>query len=244
MMLETVLARHERCALQFSGGKDSLACLYLLQPWWEKITVAWVNTGDPFPETVEQMAAIRAMVPNFLEVNSNQPANIAEHGWPVEALPMTRTPFGKLLDGHPHPIMQPYYNCCNANIWTPMQEAMNALNATLLIRGTRLEDPRKGIVRSGMKVGNVEFLHPIEEWSSAQVRDFLGDRLPKHYAGTETSLDCMHCTAFLYENVGKMRYMAAKHPAVYDEVRRRLIDIRDATAAELSYIDGALDHGV
>lgn len=243
-MFETILERHGRCVLQFSGGKDSLACLYLLQPWWGKITVAWVNTGDAFPETVEQMAAIRAMVPNFLEIASNQPANVAEWGWPVEALPMTRTPFGRLLDGHPHPLMQPYFNCCNVNIWTPLQQAMVDLNATLLIRGTRLADQRKTSVRSGTVMEGMEFLHPIEDWSSRQVKDFLGDRLPAHYRETDTSLDCMHCTAFLYENVGKMRYMAAKHPAVYDEVRRRLIDIRDATAAELAYIDGALDHGV
>lgn len=243
-MFETILERHDRCVLQFSGGKDSLACLYLLQPWWGKITVAWVNTGDAFPETIEQMAGIRAMVPNFMEIVSNQPANVTEWGWPVEALPMTRTPFGRLLDGHSHPLMQPYFNCCNANIWTPLQQAMVDLHATLLIRGTRLADARKTTVRSGTVMEGMEVLHPIEDWSSEQVKDFLGDRLPAHYRDTDTSLDCMHCTAFLYENVGKMRYMAKNHPEAYEEVTRRIREIRDATVAELAYIDGALNHGV
>lgn len=243
-MIEPVMDRHETAVLQFSGGKDSLACLYLLQPWWGKVTVAWVNTGDAFPETVAQMAAIRAMVPNFLEINSNQPAQVAEHGWPVEALPATNTPIGRMLDGHEKPLMQPYFQCCNANLWTPMQEAMSALKATLLIRGTRAADARKGLVRSGMTVGGVEFLQPIEDWSSAQVRDFLGDRLPAHYRDTDTSLDCVHCTGFLYENVGKMRYMAKHHPAAYAEVARRIREIRDATQAELDHINRALDHGV
>jgi len=33
--------------LQLSGGKDSLACLYLLKPKWDDLIVAWVNTGAP-----------------------------------------------------------------------------------------------------------------------------------------------------------------------------------------------------
>ena len=243
-MMETILDRHEKAVLQFSGGKDSLACLYLLQPWWGKVTVAWVNTGDVFPETIEQMAGIRAMVPNFLEIASNQPANIAEHGWPVEMLPLTRTPLGRMLDGHPHPLMQPYFSCCNVNIWTPLQQAMNDLKATLLIRGTRVAEARKSSVRSGTIIDGVEFLHPIEDWSSQQVKDFLGDRLPAHYRDTDTSLDCVHCTGWLYENAGKMRYMAKHHPAAYEEVARRIREIRDASVAELAYIDGALNHGV
>jgi phosphoadenosine phosphosulfate reductase len=58
-----VIARHERIVLQFSGGKDSLASLQMVRDHWAKITVAWVNSGDVFPETIELMDTVRARVP-------------------------------------------------------------------------------------------------------------------------------------------------------------------------------------
>ena len=44
---------HERVALELSGGKDSVACLYLLRHQLHKITVYWLNTGDAYPETLD-----------------------------------------------------------------------------------------------------------------------------------------------------------------------------------------------
>jgi len=35
--------------LQFSGGKDSLACLYLLKPRWHEIMVLWLSTPAVLP---------------------------------------------------------------------------------------------------------------------------------------------------------------------------------------------------
>lgn len=232
---------HTVSVLQFSGGKDSLACLYSMERDWHRIIVAWVNTGDAFPETIEQMAYIRGMVPHFKEVRSHQPAQIVEHGWPVDMLPVTRTAYGRHVDGHEAPLMQPYASCCAANLWLPMQDAMREMGATLLIRGTRLSDARKSMIRSGAVVDGVEYYHPIEDWSDAEVRSFLGDRLPAHYATTETSLDCKLCTAYLYENKGKMRYMAQHHPYAHTEVMRRLSDIRAVAEAELTHIRTAME---
>lgn len=235
------LDRHEKIALQFSGGKDSLACLYLLQRDWSRITVCWTNTGDAFPETVAQMDAIRRMVPHFHEIRSDQPSNIELNGWPSEIVPTTNTAYGRIVDAHQAPLIQPYANCCCANIWEPMRQAMRDMGVTLLIRGTRIADKRKTLIRDGMAVDGIEFSHPIEDWSDAMVRDFLGDRLPAHYQHTGTSLDCRHCTAYLYENADKMRYMKVRHPVEHAEVMRRLRVIRDATAAELAHIDTAME---
>ena len=55
------LDRHDKIALQFSGGKDSLAVLYLCKEWWNKITVVWLNTGSAFPETIAQMEGIYSL---------------------------------------------------------------------------------------------------------------------------------------------------------------------------------------
>jgi 3'-phosphoadenosine 5'-phosphosulfate sulfotransferase (PAPS reductase)/FAD synthetase len=62
----TPIERHKpgKAVLQFSGGKDSLACLLLLRPWWDRLTVMWVNTGAAFPETLELMEAVRSRVAN------------------------------------------------------------------------------------------------------------------------------------------------------------------------------------
>ena len=42
--------RHEKIALMFSGGRDSLACLELYRDYLDKMTLIWVNTGANFPE--------------------------------------------------------------------------------------------------------------------------------------------------------------------------------------------------
>ena len=36
----------KRVALAFSGGKDSQACLELLRPHLDRVTVYWLNTGS------------------------------------------------------------------------------------------------------------------------------------------------------------------------------------------------------
>ena len=68
------LGGHERIALQVSGGRDSLACFYLLKDagLLDKVTVYWVNTGDAFPETIEIMDLVRDMTPHFVEISGNQ----------------------------------------------------------------------------------------------------------------------------------------------------------------------------
>ena len=143
------LERHDRAVLQFSGGKDSLACLSLLQPWWEKITVLWANTGDAFPETIEQMRRIRDAVPHFIEVRSDATAHIADYGWPVDVVPTTNTAVGKMLDGHDRPLLQHYTSCCGTNIWRPLCAAAADLGATLVIRGQRLDEHSRSSLLSG-----------------------------------------------------------------------------------------------
>ena len=61
-----------------------------------------------------------------------------------------------------------------------------------------------------------------------------------HYRQTQTSLDCWSCTAFLDENVGKMRYLRAKHPALWEQLHRNLGIIRGQVSRELADIDEAL----
>ncbi len=69
--------------LAFSGGKDSLACWYLHRH--ENPIVLWVNTGKAYPETVAIVDEIRAQAFRFVEVRSDQQAQIDANGLPSVA---------------------------------------------------------------------------------------------------------------------------------------------------------------
>jgi phosphoadenosine phosphosulfate reductase len=49
-----------RTALQFSGGKDSLACLHLYREQWPDLLVMWLNTGAVYPEMMDYMDGWRS----------------------------------------------------------------------------------------------------------------------------------------------------------------------------------------
>jgi len=61
-MIAEIISRHERIALHVSGGKDSLATLYLLRPYWDKLTVYWLNSGDTVPATESMMREIASAI--------------------------------------------------------------------------------------------------------------------------------------------------------------------------------------
>lgn len=240
MNIADAISRHDKIVLQFSGGKDSLACLYLLEPYWQKVHVAWVNTGDAFPETLAQMGAIREMVPHFHEVPSDVKAQQAVFGLPCDVLPV-RSHFSVIAGFYPHEKqrMQSCFACCRDNLWLPMARFVGEMGATLVIRGQRLDEVQRTPVKSGDVIGGVEFLFPLQDWTSDQVRQYLGARLPEHYAYMDTGLDCMHCTGHLFENLGKRRYVAERHPEVHAEVSRRLDVIAEEVAHEMAILEAA-----
>lgn len=232
-----------KCVLQFSGGKDSLACLYLLRPHWDQLTVMWCNPGAAFPETVEQMDRIRAMVPHFLEVKGNQPTHIELMGLPADIVPVRNTAVGKMFHPNDGVLLQQYWECCAASFWLPMQQAVMDLGATLIIRGQRKAEARRAPISSGHIENGITIRFPIEDWSEQQVFDFLrrkGVEPPAHYKHTKVSLDCWSCTAYLDENQGRMRYMREKHPALWEQYVPRLHKVRAAVLAELVHVDAAL----
>lgn len=240
--LAPVFGRHETAFLQFSGGKDSLAALHLCQPWWERLSVVWVNTGDAFPETRFQMEGVKAAVPHFLEIRSDQSAHIKAHGWPVDLLPISSTAFGKLLQRSDRPVLNASPICCAANIWEPMVKAVEEYRPTLIIRGTKEGDKRRGPERPGEVIDGAERCFPLWKFTDGQVHKLLAEmnvRLPTHYNETETSLDCMHCTAYLDENAGKMRYLAKHHPDVSTVVQGRLRLISAAVDREANHLQAA-----
>lgn len=238
------LGTHEKIALHFSGGKDSLVCLNLLKPQLERVTVVWVDTGDAAPETRAQMAAVAAQVPKFMHLLSDAPAQIKEAGYPTDVLSAWDTPFGRMLDSSRTAKLQTSYGCCQANLWNPMHEAMKTYGFTLVIRGQRDAEAKKGVIRSGHVEEGIEYLFPLQTWSGAEVVKYLGNHkipMPPNYAYFDSSMDCLHCTGYMAENVRKLEYLDSAHPRAAIEVIRRLKYIRKTVGAELSHIDRALE---
>lgn len=228
--------------LQFSGGKDSLACLYLLKPRWDAITVAWTNTGAAFPETVEFMQRIKALVPHFLEIKSEQ--NIGRQGYPADLLPTERTVLGQAVADRPARLFQSRWSCCSAAIWGPMHQAMKDIGAKVIIRGQKRSDNLKAPIEGGFTYDGMRIEFPIADWTDADVYAFLdreGVELPPNYkAGMRTGLDCWNCTAYLAENANKFSYMREHHPEKFISVKAVLDDLREATRAETAHLDNIL----
>jgi 3'-phosphoadenosine 5'-phosphosulfate sulfotransferase (PAPS reductase)/FAD synthetase len=220
--------------LQFSGGKDSLACLHLLESRWSEITVVWMNTGAAFPETIAQMEAVRALVPKFVEIKSSQ--SIERDGYPADVLPIASTSMGQQFEGERTRRFQSRYSCCAAAQWIPMQQAMRDMGATVVIRGQKRADDRTNRIPSGTVIEGVRYEFPIEDWTDERVIDYLtslGVELPANYQYMNTGLDCWNCTAYLDQNAGKFDYMREHHPDKYRHVRGVLTELTAAIKDDL-----------
>jgi 3'-phosphoadenosine 5'-phosphosulfate sulfotransferase (PAPS reductase)/FAD synthetase len=171
-------------------------------------------------------------LPRFIEVKSDQPAQIAHCGYPSDVVPLRYTTIGRAVFQESGFKIQSSHFCCLQNIWQPMHEKMKELGVTQIIRGQRLSDKRSSPVRSGDKADGVEVIFPIENWSREQVMDYLhsvGAEIPAYYAAEQTSRDCWDCTAYLDENVERIRRLPEHMKSV---VLGRLAEIKSAIAAE------------
>ena len=238
-MISEIFARHSNVALSLSGGKDSLACLYLMRPYWDRLTVYWCNTGDAFPETIKFMNGIRKMVPNFREISGQQPAVIAADGWPSDVVTYRDTSFGHSVHGDTGVKMQSRYDCCARSMMLPLYNAMRAEGVTCIIRGKRHdEDDKSGVLSGHVDENGIELQFPIYDWTEQDVLHYLrviGVELPKFYAHGNNSIDCMHCTAYWQD--GHAKYLHAEHPDVYAEWKRRTILIRRAVDDRLATME-------
>jgi 3'-phosphoadenosine 5'-phosphosulfate sulfotransferase (PAPS reductase)/FAD synthetase len=215
--------------LHFSGGKDSIACLHLLEHRWDEIIVCWVNTGAAFPETVEYMDGIRQLVPHFHEVNSAQ--TIEQDGYPVDVMPVSRSTFGQIMEPNGMPRFQSRYVCCGSALWVPMGRAMKELNATVVIRGQKNSDRLKSSIQNGQTCDGIEYQFPLQDWTDADVYRYLREKkvvLPANYAYMNTGLDCWNCTAYLAENAGKLDYIRENHPIKHRHIVGKLQELAQA----------------
>lgn len=237
MSMKDIIERHERIALQLSGGKDSLACLAVMRPYWDRLTVYWCNAGDAYPETVDLMDDVRAMVPNFVEIEGRQPAVIEQFGIPSDIVPASGMPMGVAATGRGM-LMQDRYSCCLRSMMLPMHERMIADGITLIIRGQKACDAHKSPITSGHVESGIEYLFPLEDWSDDQVMRFLreqGIEIPRFYEVLDSAPDCMTCSGWWEK--GEAKYLKRYHPQQYDVVQGRLDAIREAVGEHIAHFN-------
>lgn len=220
------LARHgrrERVALQFSGGRDSLACLYYLREFWDRLTVYHLDSGDQFPETRALIDRVKAEVPHFVEV-AGQTKRVHEvFGIPSDIVPVSAARIGRDMGAHANPLIVDRYLCCNLSIMTPLHQRMEWDGVKLIIRGQRNSDKVKAPTRSGDVIGGFELLYPLESWDTARVMAFLRDNdiaLPRFYEMMDGMPDCMSCSAWWEE--GRAAYLSTHHPEAFERYQQRL----------------------
>jgi phosphoadenosine phosphosulfate reductase len=232
--IENTLCKHKRIALQFSGGRDSLACLYLMRPYWDLMTVYWTDTGAAYPETINTVQKVQDMVPNFAVIDGKQPQVIAEYGIPTDILPVSSTPMGVVGSGKGS-LMQDRYSCCLRSIMLPMHERMLQDGITLIIRGQKNADNLKSVVRSGDVLDGIEYYFPIEDWDSRKVMDYLrleNVEVPRFYEMLNSTPDCMSCSAYWED--GAMGYLKRYHYDQYKENLTRLDSIKASVGEHIS----------
>jgi len=242
MTIKQILDKHKRIALQFSGGKDSLACLLLLQDQLEKITVYWLNAGDGFPENQEVIEKAKEIIPNFVEVKSSVADVIIGHGIPSDLISYGATIHAHALNGSNAPLMQDRIACCFRSIMQPMHQRMIQDGITLIIRGQKKQDEHKGALVSGSIVDGIEFLYPIEDWTLTEVLEFInkhGYQTQRYYKeGMTHAPECMTCTAWWDDGHGK--YLAKNYPEKHKIYREKLKVIESSIAVTMQNLNREL----
>jgi len=240
-ILMEFMERHQKVALLFSAGKDSAACLKLLMPWIEQVTVVWCNPGRPFPEVVEYMERIRLEVPHFMVALGEQPNWIAANGWPADVVPFEASRFGRRCATDVKDVVPlvPAVECRNANMWEPAMHAVRATGASGVIKGEKATDIPLALPVQTVYEGR-EYFRPLWAWTDADVMKFLDpkDWPPGYEEGLTGSLDCMTCTAWLARNPKRLRYLRVNHPKVFEEVAPVLRYMRESSQAHVDRLEG------
>ena len=245
-MIKDIFARHERVALQYSGGKDSLACLYLFREFFDKLTVVWCNTGANFPEIEESIGRLQNMVPNFIEVRSNQPASILERGYPVDVVPVEYTNIGQTCTTKKPIKLRSYLECCSENVWAPMQQAIEHYGFTAVIRGQRADEGHRAPIKSGYVENGIEYIFPLEDWTAEQVLELLrshGVDVDNRLGMEHSSLDCWNCTAYCHDSKQRLKYIKSNHPEKYTHIVQLFKQIDDAVTEQMSGLRSMLAEG-
>ena len=162
-----------KTALQFSGGKDSLALVYHLEALLPMIDVVMLDTGDLTQAAYENAKIVQKIAPNFQVVNTFPRSYRATMGQPTSTN---------------------WIQCCANNIWEPMAQFIRDMGYRQIMRGTKRCDPHLHGVYPGDIIDGAIYTMPLWDWSDDDVKTYLGVKLPQPYnEGSGSMPDCVSC---------------------------------------------------
>lgn len=227
-------------ALQFSGGKDSLACLYLFREHLDNITVYWLNTGDCCPETLELIEQIKPSIPKFVEIKSDVKSWRITHGIPSDVVPVSSHQIA-MSYGITTVRLSNRFDCCYNNLMLPLHTRMLEDGVDCVIRGTKVCDTGK--VPAEGNCGDYYVMLPIKDWSHDDVFNYLAlvgapyNKIYDHYKSISAP-ECFGCTAWWDD--GKSAYFKALHPERLTEYRASLEQVKAALKTHLLDLENEL----
>jgi len=200
--------------LALSGGKDSMACLFLMK---DKLDGAiYVDTGYSYPETHAMIALAETMLPVH-RVLVDRDANLRRNGIPADVVPVEWTPTGQAITSSKPYFIQASLQCCFDNLSRPLLDKAKSLGATHIVYGQRNEETHKSPARNGVVFEGMTRVHPIEGWTRDAVLAFLKQymEIPEHFRLNHSSLDCYDCPAYQRASKDRHAWTKERHPAYY-----------------------------
>lgn len=235
-------------AIQFSGGKDSLAMLHVSRDWWPRSTVYFWQSSMHYPHMVEfvhqtcdelglPLKIIHPPVPVDLHHETN--------GLPSDLVPVEASPEMQPFNRYGGQLLQSPLRCCGLMQWLPMQIAIEADGIKHVIRGSKAADQHVGAPDGTVDAKGITYHSPLWSWTDEDVFAFLRDNnIPAaaHYSEVNNSFDCILCTAFMRSDGarGRLEYTKKHYPEHWPELKRRTEIVRGVIDKERALIADAM----
>lgn len=224
--------------MSFSGGKESVVLAHLCEPWRDRVTLLWVNTGHMAPHMVEFVRSYRDRGWKLLEL---APAQDLFTHWQEHGVPTDVTSASHLI-GREGQTYQLWPTCCLQNRQMPSTVFLAERGPCIALSGQRRKDQAatpQGL--ASLLPDHVNVMMPLWEWDEARVLAYVeehGLTLPVQYGqGYTGSIECLCCPAGATPE--RMRYLDHHHPEKAAGIRtvlsralagaeRRIAEVRNA----------------